>query len=370
MLANNINFNYLLSPFSFLYGLGVAIRNKLFDWNILPSEQFPIPVICVGNLAVGGTGKTPHTEYLIRFLRKRYKVAVLSRGYKRKTKGFLLADEHSTSISIGDEPFQMYIKYPDILVAVDAERRRGIHNLLALEEKRRPDIILLDDAFQHRYVIPSFSIILTDYARPFYQDKLLPCGRLREPVTSLPRADVVIVTKCEGLKPIDYRIIEKNIMLTANQMLFFTSIDYGDIKPLFPREADVWSLLDIRWKDAVLLVAGIASPELFIKKIRQYTQNVESLIYSDHHSFTPQDLTNIEKKFDAIKSLGKLIIVTEKDAARLKSYENIPESLRKVMYYLPIKVKFHVRNSEEFEEMINKRIALFQREHGSMRRYE
>ncbi len=356
--------NYLLSPFSFFYGIGVALRNKFFDWGILPSEQFPVPVICVGNLAVGGTGKTPHTEYLIRMLKKKYKIAVLSRGYKRKSKGFQLAGPQSTSFNLGDEPYQIYSKHPDIIVAVDADRRNGIRKLLALEDP--PSVILLDDAFQHRYVTPSFSIVLTEYSRPFYMDKLLPFGRLRESKFSIERADAVIVTKCKkDIKPIEYRIIEKNMLLTAHQEVFFTSVVYGEMKPVFPGESEPWSLLDIRKKDSVLLIAGIASPDAFIKEMKKYTQNVIPLIYPDHHFFDKQDIAHIDKTFTEITSLGKVIMVTEKDAARFRSIrEELPESIRRSMYYLPITIDFCTRSKEEFHEMINKHIVSFQRENS------
>jgi len=371
MLANKIKINLLLSPFSFFYGIGVAIRNKLFDWNLLSVEQFPVPVICVGNLSVGGTGKTPHTEYLIQLLRKRYKIAVLSRGYKRKTKGFILARPDNTSLDIGDEPYQIYLKFPDILVAVDADRKHGISSLLSLAEGIRPEVILLDDAFQHRYVTPSFSIVLTTLARPFYNDKLLPYGRLRESAHGVSRADAVIVTKCEKeLKPLDYRIIEKNMQLTPHQKVFFTSIDYGEIKPIYSDNAEAWSLLDIRRDDSVLLVAGIASPELFVNKIKQYTHNIQSIFYPDHHTFSTQDIEDIENKFASIKSLGKLIIVTEKDAARLKNNPDTPENLKKALYYLPIAVKFHARSSEDFDDMILKHVHFFQRDNKIRNKYE
>ena len=182
---NDFVLNHYLTPISFLYEIGVRFRNKLFDWEILKSKQFAVPVICVGNLAVGGTGKTPHTEYLIRLLKSKYRIAVLSRGYKRKTSGFVLADAASTSRQIGDEPYQIKQKFPDIIVAVDASRRHGIEQLLALPESARPELILLDDAYQHRYVQPSFSVVLTDFNRLYYEDTLLPTGRLREPAPGI-----------------------------------------------------------------------------------------------------------------------------------------------------------------------------------------
>ncbi len=184
-----------LYPVSWLYGAVVIIRNKLFDWGLFRSKSFDVPVICVGNLSVGGTGKTPHTEYLIKLLHDKYQVAVLSRGYKRRTQGYVLATPQSTARTIGDEPYQMYTKFPSVTLAVDENRCHGIEKLLALK-KPAVDVVLLDDAFQHRYVKPGLSILLTDYHRLFCDDALLPAGRLREPVSGKNRAQIIIVTKC------------------------------------------------------------------------------------------------------------------------------------------------------------------------------
>lgn len=356
--------NYLLLPFSLLYGIGVGLRNKLFDWGILPSEQFPVPVICVGNLTVGGTGKTPHTELIVSFLKKKYRIAVLSRGYKRKSKGFVLANSQSTSYDIGDEPYQIHSKFPDIIVAVDADRRNGIRNLLALKEP--PEVIILDDAFQHRYVTPSFSIVLTEHSRPFYRDALMPVGRLRESKYGIHRSDAVVVTKCcPDIKPIEYRIIEKDMYLTAHQTVFFTSVTYAEIKPVFPGEAESWSLRDIRKKDSILLIAGIASPDNFIKELKKYSSNLIPMIYEDHHFFDKQNIEQIKDTFNGITSLGKVIITTEKDAARFKvMYDDIPKEVRRALYYLPISIDFCTRSKEEFEEMINRHIISFQRENA------
>lgn len=233
---DKIKINSYLAPLSFLYGIGVWLRNRLFDWGILHSEQYPVPVICIGNLSVGGTGKTPHTEYIVRLLKDKYRIAVLSRGYKRKTSGFILADSGSSSLEIGDEPFQMKNKFPDILVAVDADRRRGIQHLLSLPEKDKPEVILLDDAYQHRYVHPSLSIVLSDYHRLFYNDKLMPAGYLREPVSNINRTDIVVVTKCDkDMKPIDFRIIEENMKLRAHQLLFLPALFMEKSNRYFPR---------------------------------------------------------------------------------------------------------------------------------------
>jgi tetraacyldisaccharide 4'-kinase len=213
-----------LYPLAWLFGLVVTFRNKLFDWGVFSSEVFPVPVISIGNITVGGTGKTPHTEYLIGLLSNKYRVAVLSRGYKRKTRGFILADENTNSHHIGDEPLQIFRKFPSIVVAVDANRRRGIRNLLQLPDNQKPEVILLDDAFQHRYVKPSLSILLTDSNRPFYDDYLLPTGRLREPAKNYKRADWIIYTKCpEVFTSADYQIRTERVNLLPHQQLFFSS---------------------------------------------------------------------------------------------------------------------------------------------------
>ena len=208
----------ILWPLSLLYGAVVRLRNQLFDWGILKSKTYDVPVICIGNLAVGGTGKTPLTEYLIRMLKNKFRIAVVSRGYKRNSKGLLLATCEHSCREIGDEPFQMRQKFPDILIAIDGNRCRAIEHLLALPKEQRPEVILLDDAFQHRYVSASFSILLTDYGNMFYQDHLLPIGRLREPANGKQRADLIIVSKTpKDLKPIEYRITETNMHLKAHQ---------------------------------------------------------------------------------------------------------------------------------------------------------
>ena len=357
---NEIEFNPFLAPLSFLYGIGVWLRNRLFDWGFLHSEQYPIPVICIGNLAVGGTGKTPHTEYIIHLLKEKYRIAVLSRGYKRKTSGFILADSKSSSLDIGDEPFQMKNKFPNIMVAVDANRRRGIKHLLSLPEKDRPEIILLDDAYQHRYVQPSLSIVLSDYHRLFYYDRLMPTGHLREPISNINRADIVIVTKCDiDMKPIDFRIIEENMKLRAHQLLFFTNIAYGEIKPVFPLEARYLEHKKIEKEEDILLISGIAVPAPFIREAQKYSNKVVPIIFPDHHIFNKSDFKKLEGIFEKMASPGKLILVTEKDAARLKNNPLIPENWKKSLYYLPITIQFC--NENHFDETIKKHIITFKK---------
>lgn len=354
MIKNQpIRINKWLLPFSWLYGLIVYIRNKFFDWGILKHEEFDVPVICIGNITVGGTGKTPHTEYLIRLLSKKYRVGVLSRGYKRNSSGFVLATEESTSHQIGDESFQIKRKFPDIIVAVDGDRRRGIKKLLALETP--PEVILLDDAFQHRYVKPSYTIILSDYNRPVYEDTLLPAGRLREPASSLHNANMILVTKCpQDLQPIDFRIISHDINPFPYQSLYFTAFAYNNLQPVFAGESEILPL-DVLKDKQVLLVTGIASPKVLLNKLSEYTGSVETLTYPDHYNFKSKDIKRITDTFNGLKSDNKIILVTEKDAARLVSVNDMDESLRKYLFYIPIEVSF-MNNGEDFEEKIYKHV--------------
>lgn len=352
----------ILTPLSFLYGIGVRLRNLLFDRKILPSERYDLPVICVGNLSVGGTGKTPHTEYIIRLLKDRYRIAVLSRGYKRKTSGFILATPQCTSTEIGDEPYQMKRKFTDILIAVDADRRHGISRLLALPEAERPEVILLDDAFQHRYVTPTLNILLTDYHRLYTRDRLLPVGRLREPAGGASRADVVIITKCEsGLQPVDFRIIEKEMRLSAAQELFFSYILYGELEAVFPDKAPKRNLKDIAPAGEVLLISGIASPKPLEREIRKYTERVTSLVFPDHHAFDKQDIKKIQTAFERLTSTGKLMIVTEKDAARLRDHPLLPPEWHAHLYCLPITIGFRANREEQFQELIINHIETIKR---------
>lgn len=362
---NSIKINRLLTPLSFLYGIGVKIRDLLFSWNILPCEKYPIPVISIGNLSAGGTGKTPHTEYLIRLLKNDYRIAVLSRGYKRKRSGFVLASSTCTYKDIGDEPFQMLQKFPDILIAVDANRRRGIQKLLSLPEQQRPEVILLDDAFQHRYVVPSLSIVLTDYNRLFYYDKLLPAGRLREPADRILRADMVVVTKCkEAMTPLEFRIIEENMHLMAHQKLFFSHILYEDLKPLYPKEAPSKSLRQLKHTDHVLLLSGIASPGSFVQKIKEHTDNVTVMNFPDHHAFTKHDFRNIQNVCD--KTSYNLILVTEKDASRLLDNPLMPEEWKQSLYYLPIRIDFGTNKRQQFDNMIKKHIQSYEQQNRNL----
>ena len=259
MEGDFIKINEWLTPLSWIYGMAVGLRNQCFELGILKSRSFDTPVISVGNITVGGAGKTPHVEYLIRLLQDKVKVAVLSRGYKRKSRGFLLADDETPVEQIGDEPFQMKQKFENVYVAVDRDRCRGIEMLTQNETTKDTDVILLDDAFQHRYVKPGVNILLIDYHRLIIYDKLLPAGRLREKKEEKSRADVVIITKCPNdLKAIDYRVLTKAMNLYPYQDLFFTTLEYCNLRQLF---GDNVLQLDALADKNILLLTGIASPK-------------------------------------------------------------------------------------------------------------
>ena len=355
-----ISINKKLLPLSWLYGLGVGFRNLLFEMGILKSKSFSTPVISVGNITVGGTGKTPHVEYLVRLLKDQAKVAVLSRGYKRKTSGFVLADNNATVRSIGDEPFQMKTKFPNVTVAVDRKRTRGIEKLTSGDYVKDIDVILLDDAFQHRYVKPGINILLVDYHRLIIYDKLLPAGRLREPIESKNRADIVIVTKCpKDLKPMEFRVITKAMSLYPYQQLFFSTHEFEALRPVFPKkpkrlkktEAPEHMELSALADKNILLLTGIASPEQMLIDLKTYSKEVTPLAFSDHHNFKKKDVNRINQAFNALPS-PKLIITTQKDETRLKQVEGLSNEVKKNLYALPIKIQFLLDQENTFNQNI------------------
>ena len=343
--------HWILTPLTFLYGAAIGLRNKFFDWEFITSEEFEVPVISVGNLTVGGTGKTPHTEYLIGLLKDKFKTALLSRGYKRKSSGYRLASDSSTPREIGDEPYQIKKKFPGIHVAVDANRRHGIHRLCEDAETADTAVVLLDDAFQHRHVTPGVSIVLMDYNRPIYEDALMPSGMLREPKSSLLRAHIIIVTKCPAdIKPIDYRIVAKHLELRPYQRLYFTSFAYGDLKSL-GEEKQTRALSTLTRQTHIILVTGIASAAPLVDKLREYTDCITHLEFGDHHDFSRAEVQNIEKMFATTEAADKLIITTEKDAARL-SLHMLSDLTSSNLYVLPIEVVFLQEQQEKFNHYI------------------
>ena len=344
-----IKINDWLLPFSWIYGSIVRFRNWLFDMGLMKSKSFSIPIISVGNITVGGSGKTPHVEYLIRLLHDKAKIAVLSRGYKRKSHGYVLANESTTMPEIGDEPFQMHEKFSDIYVAVDAKRARGIENLQNDEASKDVDVVLLDDAFQHRYVKPGINILLVDYHRLIIYDKMLPAGRLREPLSGKNRADIVIITKCpKDLKPMEFRVLTKAMDLYPFQKLYFTSIDYDTPKGVFEeKQIELDKLQDYH----VLLLTGIASPKQMEHDLKPMTKDITNLSFGDHHSFKGKDIDRINDAFESMPE-PRIIITTEKDAVRLRETEGLYEKVKSNMYELPIKVSFMLDQQDNFNEKI------------------
>ncbi len=354
-----MNFNFpllrpirvLLFPFSLLYALVIRIRNWFYDKNIFTSAAFNLPVICVGNLAVGGTGKSPMVELLIRMLREQYPVAILSRGYKRKTRGYALAGPATTALDIGDEPMQFHSKFPDIAVAVGEERIVAIPQLL----HDRPDtqVVILDDAFQHRAVSAGLNILLTDFSNLFTRDWWLPSGDLRDARSSSRRADIIVVTKCrDDLSEDERRSIAIEIDPKPRQEIFFTSIRYDQPYHITHRKI---TLLDDGTE--VLLVTGIANPAPLKRWLDGHCQTYYELAYSDHHIFSIDDLKAIFRRFDGISARKKLILTTEKDAVRLIKFRQELEEWP--FYVLPITPCFLFGDEARFTELIVKFIIKF-----------
>ena len=350
MEGDFIKIHKWLLPLSWCYGLVVGIRNQLFEMGILKSRAFKTPIISVGNITVGGSGKTPHVEYIIKLLHDKMKVAVLSRGYKRKTKGFVLATKESTAADIGDEPCQMKRKFADIHVAVDANRCRGIDMLTENKETKDTDVILLDDAYQHRYVKPGVNILLIDYHRLIIYDKLLPAGRLREPKQGKNRADIVIITKCpDDMKPMEFRVLTKALELFPYQKLYFTKLKYQDMEPLYAGENK--PMEDITQDTHVILLTGIASPKQMVMDLSPHTSHITPLTFADHHAFSKKDIMRINEVYENTPE-PKIIITTEKDNARLFGMQGLSDDVRKNIYMLPIEIEFLLGQQEEFNEKI------------------
>ncbi len=355
----------LLYPVSLIYGLVVNIRNTLFDLKIFKSEEFEIPVISVGNITVGGTGKTPTTEYIIRLLQDNYKLAILSRGYKRKTKGFILANKNSTIESIGDEPYQVQQKFPNITVAVDEKRVRGIKKLQELN--KAIEVIILDDAFQHRSVNPGFSILLIDYTQPFFEDSFLPYGRLRDSPKEKDRADVILVTKVpKDIKPIDMRIMATNLVLKAYQSLHFSSLIYSQLLPVFNNTITSIEIESLKEKEyTVLLITGIGN----FKPVLEYCNNTISklvhLPFKDHHKYTKKDIQLVSEKYKSISAENKLILTTEKDAGKIRSITFDDNEIKNKLFYCPI--EFTILNNEK--EDLDKQIISYVKKDKSQYRF-
>jgi tetraacyldisaccharide 4'-kinase len=332
-----------------LYGLITSIRNKLYDFKILTSIEFDIPVISIGNITVGGTGKTPHTEYLIKLLKQNYRVSTLSRGYKRKSQGFRMVESGSTVEEVGDEPLQMKLKYPGVSVSVCENRVKGVEELLARQPS--PDVVVLDDAFQHRRITPGLNILLIDYNKPIKDDYMLPLGRLRESKLQAKRANIIIITKCPNeITPITRRILAKDVRLYPYQDLYFTTMVYGQLCPVFPEGRPMDLFNDPRHM-AILVVLGIAAPEYAITHLSKISTEIDSMIFPDHHNYTENDIENIQHRFNALRNPRKIIVTTEKDTVRLRQM-TLSKEIKTVLYYLPVQVKFLDREGKQFDKKI------------------
>lgn len=347
----------ILTPCSYIYRAVVNVRNFMFNVGILKQREFDVPVVVVGNLAVGGTGKTPHTEYIVSRLCMHYKMAVLSRGYKRKTRGFVHASKNLSSYDLGDEPYQIYRKFGSVAdVAVCESRVKGIETLLEINPEI--NLFVLDDAYQHRYVKPRVSVLLTDYRKLPCDDKMLPLGELREPAEGLTRADMVVVTKCpRDMKPIDINVVKKKLNLAKWQKVYFSTYKYKDLLPVFTGETDYQP--DLNWlnrKDTILVVTGIANPVPMVKHLKQYNAKVKVIHFNDHHDFSREDLSFIAKTYNRLEGERKIIVTTEKDAVRLMNNAYFPHALRKQMYYLPIEVEF-LQGDDDFISTLTAKIT-------------
>ncbi len=338
------SFRYLLLPISLVYGAIIGLRNWLFDKKILKSSSFNFPIICVGNLAVGGTGKTPMVEYLIRLLKDEFNIATLSRGYKRKTKGFAIANEKTTALEIGDEPMQFHKKFSTITVAVGEERLVAIPQLL--HEKPATEVIILDDAFQHRYVNAGLNILLTEYNNLFTRDFMMPAGDLRDVKSSKKRADVFVVTKCKNNLTVDEtkKIIDE-LKPNAFQKIFFTEIIYKNPYHLFTKQK-----INLDSDTSILLVCGIANPRPIKEFIAKTFSTYDMLKYNDHHIFDSDDLADIKNHFDKISNQHKLIVTTEKDGVRLQKFDT--ELKDYPIYVLPIEHSFMFEQGDEFDKIV------------------
>jgi len=338
------SFRILLLPFALLYWLVIAVRNWLYNKNILQSASFGLPIICVGNLAVGGTGKSPMVEYLVRVLKDKFNVATLSRGYKRRTKGYALANRESTALEIGDEPMQFHIKFPNVPVAVGEERVEAIPQLL--HDRPETKAIILDDAFQHRAIKAGLNILLTDYNNLFTRDFYLPTGDLRDLKSEYKRAEVIVVTKCKADLTIhEKEKIIKEIGPQKRQTIFFAAIEYG--QPYHILNHSGFSLTE---NTEVLLVSGIANPRPLKNLLEKYSKTYYMIQYADHRIFTFDDLQEVKKRFKAIDAVNKIILTTEKDAVRLVKFNT--EIADWPLYVIPVRHHFLYGEEDRFNQLV------------------
>lgn len=347
------SFRILLLPFALVYWLIIWVRNKLYDTRIIHSTTFGLPLISVGNLSVGGTGKSPMVEYLVELLKDKYKIATLSRGYKRKTKGYALAKENTTALEIGDEPMQFHVKYPELAVAVGEERIFAIPQLL--HDRPGTQAIILDDAFQHRTIKAGLDILLTDHDNLFVHDFYLPTGDLRDLKSSYKRAEVIVVTKCKpDLSEGERKRITVQINPLPGQEIYFTAIEYGQCYHLVHKKR-----IELKNTTEVLLVTGIANPAPLKKLLEKYSKTYHMIQYSDHHIFTIDDLRDIRSRFEIVESTEKIILTTEKDAVRLDKFGTELEGMP--VYVIPIRHHFLFDEGEKFNTRVESFIKNFEK---------
>lgn len=340
--------SFFLAPLAMIYGLIIDFRHKLFDSHLLKSEEFDIPIVSVGNLTVGGTGKTPVTEYLAEQLSLNYNVAVLSRGYKRKSKGFVLCETSSLIRSVGDEPKQIKLKYPEVTVAVCEKRVEGIRRLRELNPNI--NLIILDDAFQHRYVEPWVNIVLVDYNNPIYRDKLLPWGRLRDRVSQMYRANIVLMTKCPvQINPLDMRIARNSLQLFPYQSLFFSYMKQSLITPLFEDVA----VKQIKLGDNIFLLSGIANHTSFRNSLIKRYKIVGEISFEDHHVYRMSDIERLRNMLAKLPA-DTVIVTTEKDAVKLTNRKKIPVDIQRLLYYIPIQLAFLGDAEQNFLQQVER----------------
>ncbi len=341
----------LLFPFAIIYGIITSLRNLLYDWKFLKSKSVDVHTICVGNLAVGGTGKTPHVEYLINILQNDFKIAILSRGYKRKTSGFIQATNLSTAFDIGDEPLQYKTKNPQLEVCVDANRVNGIKKILEFPEPAK--VVILDDAFQHRALNCELKIVISEYNNLYLNDCMMPAGYLRESKKGIERADIIIVSKTpDKTTAIEIRNVIKDLKPSAHQQLFFTWLKYGELKG-FQNPTDTIDTLNDLFRYRIVAFTGIGNPQPMITYLKEYASDVKHIQFPDHHSFTIQDIADVRAQLDAIEGGNKIVVTTEKDAMRLRGtdLQDIANTLP--LYVLPIEVDFKDKTQEFNDTIIN-----------------
>ncbi len=346
--------SWLLLPLTMWYAVGVAVRNLFFALGLKRQHAPHITTIGVGNLATGGTGKTPHVEYLLDLLSGKYRTAMLSRGYKRRSKGYVPDDGSHDTTLLGDEPAMIATKYPQVQVAVCEKRVEGVQQLMAQERVEQqgdevvhistaPQLVILDDVFQHRAIKPNINILLTEYQRPYFRDYILPYGNLREFRTARRYAGIVIVTKCPArLNPVEKHNYIHDLRLENYQKVFFSYLQYGPLQTLDGRATD----LDLHRMEQVLVVTGIAHPEPMLEEVRRNSK-AQHLAFADHHTYTTHDINHIRATFEAMQATRKIIVTTEKDAMRLRGItKDLP------FYVLPVKVAFHQDGDLSFDQLI------------------